>query len=366
MFETNLLEIIATMPSFIILGFSAIILAASVRRGKPARVFRTPKISVIVVAWNEGKRIERCVRSIMGSDYPKKNTEIIVVGGGTDNTVEVCKRLQRSGSIKFLEEKKRAGKWFALNRAIGKARHDYLAFTDADGIVRRGWLKNLASYKDADIVVSSSDALTDADYIGKLFSVAQPYGSFVSYGLTKVFNAAAFSGLGSFMKKSLARKIKFEKSVVEDYRFCYEAAKKGYKIVVDLDTPILQGTPQTIWDLRKCYLRIFHGFIAEMIPLREPFTIFLLVIGILSLISTIFRILIPGIPWNMSLLAGLLLTVISVINMLIISRVYKSDKYFFRFPYLVFHFVFVQLIGIESFFRFLIRKNIGWPIYNKR
>lgn len=66
MFETNLLEIIATMPSFIILGFSAIILAASVRRGKPARVFRTPKISVIVVAWNEGKRIESFFRSITG------------------------------------------------------------------------------------------------------------------------------------------------------------------------------------------------------------------------------------------------------------------------------------------------------------
>lgn len=366
MLETSLLEIIATIPSFIILGFSGLVLAASLHRRRKDKISRTPNVSVIVAAWNEGARIERCVRSIVGSDYPKRNMEIIVVGGGIDNTVEVCRKMQKSGFIKFLEEKKRAGKWSALNRAIGKAKYDYLAFTDADGVVKKNWLRSLASYRDADIVVSSSDTLTDKDHMGRLFSVTQPYMSIVSYSLTKLFNAPAFSGIGSFMKKSLAKKIKFKKSVVEDYRFCYDAAKRGYKIVIDLDAPILQGRPESLGDLRKCYLRIYHGFITEMVPLKDPFTMFLLGIGVLSLLSTILRILVPGIPLTLSMMAGVLLFLISFINMFIVAKVYISSKYIFRFPYLFFLFMFTQIIGIESFFRFLIRKNIGWPIYNKR
>jgi len=82
---------------------------------------KTPSISVIIAAWNEGSRIRKCINSILRQNY-KNKIEIIVVGGGEDNTTEVCKKLSKERKIKFIREKKRMGKWFSLNKGVKNAK----------------------------------------------------------------------------------------------------------------------------------------------------------------------------------------------------------------------------------------------------
>src|SRR3989304_9393457 len=92
-----LIELIANLPTMIVLGLNLMIFFASTNYQKINRSKKTPAVSVIIAAWNEGKRIGRCVNSILNLDYPKDKIEIIVVGGGTDDTGTVCKQLAGRG-----------------------------------------------------------------------------------------------------------------------------------------------------------------------------------------------------------------------------------------------------------------------------
>src|SRR5437868_2936186 len=51
---------------------------------------RTPKVSVLVAAWNEAAIIGRFLESLLASPYPE--LEIIICAGGSDQTLEIARR----------------------------------------------------------------------------------------------------------------------------------------------------------------------------------------------------------------------------------------------------------------------------------
>lgn len=365
-----LTEMIVSVPGIIFLVLNAVFFFTAItykkldlKKNMPTKL---PKVSLIIAAWNEGPRIERCINSILKMNYPRKNLEIIVVGGGTDNTSEVCKKLYKKGLITYIEEKERHGKWYALNSAINRAHYDYLAFTDADCVVSRDWLRSLVAHsKNADIVASTVNALHDDEIVGKCYSVSGAYLGLVGYGLAKVFNASTYSGVGSFMRKSIAKEIKFPKSFVEDYRFCFMALKKGYKLKIALESPVYQSRPKSFGDWRKCYLRLYNGMLSEMIALKDPFAILTVVIGFLSLIGLVVGLTTATYVGPIIISINIANAIFSLLNISLIPRIFKLKNQFPRIPYLLIYFYFAQLVGVESFFRWLFKRNIGWPTYNK-
>ena len=79
-----------------------------------------PMISVITPSFNQGRFIERCIRSVQAQDYP--NCEHIVYDNcSTDATVAV---LRRYPHVDWVSEPDR-GQSDALNKALGKARRDH-------------------------------------------------------------------------------------------------------------------------------------------------------------------------------------------------------------------------------------------------
>ena len=53
----------------------------------------SPKISIVIPAYNEEKNIKECIDSVFESDYRKDKIEVIVVDdGSTDNTLNIAKR----------------------------------------------------------------------------------------------------------------------------------------------------------------------------------------------------------------------------------------------------------------------------------
>ena len=98
-----------------------------------------PFVSVIVPALNAEAYIKDCLISLLQMDYPPQWREILVVdNGSTDRTAEIIKSLP----VSYLLETQR-GVSSVRNGGIKASRGDILAFTDADCVVSRGWLREL-------------------------------------------------------------------------------------------------------------------------------------------------------------------------------------------------------------------------------
>lgn len=100
-----------------------------------------PSVSIVVPVYQGAGHIRDCLESLMALDYPGDLLEIIVVdNGSTDGTPD----LVRAFPVQLLFETER-GAGRARNLGIARARHDVVAFTDSDCVVRPDWLKKLVA-----------------------------------------------------------------------------------------------------------------------------------------------------------------------------------------------------------------------------
>lgn len=89
----------------------------------------TPKISVLVAAWNERANIEAHLLSFKNLTYP--DIELILCAGGADNTLELaCRHVAEN--ILILEQFPGEGKQHSLSRCYEHASGELIYLTDAD------------------------------------------------------------------------------------------------------------------------------------------------------------------------------------------------------------------------------------------
>lgn len=99
-------------------------------------VSRSPKVSVILPARNEGRYIARCLDSLLGQDYP--NFEIIAINdSSTDGTGEIMTAYAANDSrVTHIDASPKpegwTGKNWACYQGFLRAQGELLMFTDAD------------------------------------------------------------------------------------------------------------------------------------------------------------------------------------------------------------------------------------------
>jgi len=119
----------------------------------------TPSISIIIPAYNEEKRIPRCLERVL--DYcniQKWNFEVLVAeDGSSDNTVKIVKEFSKKDSrIKLLSFKERLGKGGAIKNAMFQAKNELVCFIDVDLSADIVELERLIPFTDDyDIVIGS-------------------------------------------------------------------------------------------------------------------------------------------------------------------------------------------------------------------
>lgn len=101
-----------------------------------------PFVSIIIPVRNEEKNLPRLFSSLKKLNYPEKYFEVIIVDGlSTDQTVLISKNYQ---ARVFKNRKIIRGAGCQIG--IRKAKGDLVAFTDADCVVPRKWLKEMTPY----------------------------------------------------------------------------------------------------------------------------------------------------------------------------------------------------------------------------
>lgn len=85
-------------------------------------------VSIVTPSFNQGRFIERTIRSVLEQDYP--HIEYIVMdGGSTDGTIDILKRYE--DRIKWISEKD-AGQADAINKGIRMAKGEIVAWLNSD------------------------------------------------------------------------------------------------------------------------------------------------------------------------------------------------------------------------------------------
>lgn len=112
----------------------------------------SPKISIIVPAYNSAATIERCIRSIINQTF--KDWELIVIdNASTDGTFEVVNTLSHSDDRIRLQSENKKGVSNARNRGLDVANGEYLCFVDSDDTVEPNYLEEFYRYSSNDLVV---------------------------------------------------------------------------------------------------------------------------------------------------------------------------------------------------------------------
>ncbi len=91
------------------------------------------KVSIVIPAYNEEKRIQRTLKAI-DKFFLKKNIpyEIIVVNDGSKDKTSLVVKNFSSAAVKLLEYPANQGKGYAIKQGVKEANGEYILFTDAD------------------------------------------------------------------------------------------------------------------------------------------------------------------------------------------------------------------------------------------
>lgn len=114
----------------------------------------SPKISVIVPAFNAAGTICACVDSILSQKFA--DFELIIIDdGSTDGTLELCERYSYEDSRIMVFSQLNQGVSAARNNALSRATGEWVAFCDADDTADPDWLDRLVEHTDtADLLIS--------------------------------------------------------------------------------------------------------------------------------------------------------------------------------------------------------------------
>jgi cellulose synthase/poly-beta-1,6-N-acetylglucosamine synthase-like glycosyltransferase len=194
-------------------------------------------ITIIIPTHNEEKNLPKLFLSLKKLDYPKNKLEIIVIdGNSSDKTVKIAKKY---GAKVYQNPAQIRGAGCKIG--VEKAQGEYIAFTDADCIVSKNWLKGLlrefTNSKIASVggpnITPKNDTKT-AKAIGAATLFLTRPGARYGFQGTKIQEIFHNPGCNvMYRKKAILDVENFNPTLItcEDEELDYRIIKKGYKIL---------------------------------------------------------------------------------------------------------------------------------------
>ena len=184
------------------------------------------KVSIIIPCYNDGEYLLEAIESVR--KYKEKNYEIIIINDGSKDkkTLKTLKDLKKQKNI-ILINQKHQGPSTARNNGIKKSKAEYIFFLDADNKIEPEYLKQglkiLDKNKEIGIVYSDVKFFGEEERIINL-----PEFNFERLLFKNYIDTCAM------VRKQVWKDVKgfdtkLDKYTWEDWIFCINAYKKGWK-----------------------------------------------------------------------------------------------------------------------------------------
>jgi dolichol-phosphate hexosyltransferase len=195
------------------------------------------RVDVIIPTLNEEKTIGDVIEEISNLKLPIQISTLVIDGGSSDNTVELCKK----ANVRTIRQRG-VGKGKAMREAVEYSDADIIVFIDGDGTYSVGDLDTLLDpllTGKADMVVGSrllgkreKGSISSLNTIGnKLFNNA------INFSMKSTVSDS-LSGYRAFYRKTFMEFVLFSDSFEIEVEMTVEALAKGYRV---LEVPISYG-----------------------------------------------------------------------------------------------------------------------------
>jgi len=222
---------------------------ALLRRRPAAKPGYTPKVSVIIPAYNESASIKRKLDETLALRYPPEKLEIIVVSDGSTDATETIVNSCDDPRIRLVRLSDRAGKTHAQNEAVKFCSGEVLVFSDATARYDRDALGYLAChYADPSVGAVSGryfyfdDLRTSPTEFGAI--TFWNYENVIKYFQSRISTLTGCSGCIYSIRRSLY--VPLPDNACSDLVEPLHVVAAGYRVVFEHRAVAYEETTNTI------------------------------------------------------------------------------------------------------------------------
>lgn len=206
-----------------------------------------PLVSIIIVNYNGKKYLERCLSSVLSTEYP--NFEIIFVdNASTDESLILLDQFKRYPKIEIIKNTKNTGFAEGNNIGIRASRGEYVVFLNTDTEVTPNWLIELIKVMEEETSIGAGQSkllqMNDKGLIDSVGDFVDLFGAGYSRGnrekdvgqYSAIKDTFSARGAAMITRRSVIREVgSFDSDYFirgEDIDLCWRMLLRGYRIVL--------------------------------------------------------------------------------------------------------------------------------------
>ena len=236
-----------------------------------------PSVSLIIAAYNEADCIQAKIENSLSQQYPAEQLEIIVITDGSDDaTPAIVSGFEPR--VKLMHQPARMGKTAALNRAVAHASNEILIFSDANTMLNKDAVANIAKHYTNPKVggVSGEKRIVSAIGVGAVAEegLYWKYESFLKKLDSDLHTVVGAAGELFSVRKSLYEAVG-NNIILDDFYISLGVCERGYLVKYEPTAYGEELPSQNVKEEEKRKIRIAAGgfqamqiFASLMNPLR--------------------------------------------------------------------------------------------------
>ena len=259
------------------------LLIALLARLRPRRVARSSQAlgaTIILVAFNEEKRIGEKIRNCLAQDSSQASLHLLVVSDGSDDRTNAIVEEFSDDRVRLLAFDQRRGKAACLNDAVAASNEEFLVFCDVRQTLEADAIAHLLeNFADAEVGVVSGELAFRSDEIsdfGEGVDAYWRYEKFIRQNEAAFSSVVGVSGALYAMRRSLWQPIP-DSTILDDVLIPMNVIMQGRRVVFDQraiawDRPSTAAADEKRRKLRTLAgnFQLFRQHPRFLLPWRNP------------------------------------------------------------------------------------------------
>ncbi len=234
----------AVLATYAVYPVSLMLLGALRRRRPPVAGNATPRVTLVVSAYNEAAVIRDKIENALALDYPRDRLEVMVISDGSDDGTDRIVASYADRGVVLKRQEPRAGKTSGLTRFVPRARGEVLVFSDANSMYQRDALRLLVRHFDDPavgyVVGLQRYADTSSSAVGVSEGLYWRYETFIKVLESRFNSVVGGDGAIYAIRRELFRPLAADD--INDFVNPLQIVARGYRGVFDSEAVCYEQT----------------------------------------------------------------------------------------------------------------------------